>query len=194
MAIYLADGNGNKVHLTPRQAHITSYVRSGYTLARIAEVLGVDKETVKYHITQVKNKLGVYTIADVIEQIAALWILTFGFPLVPSAFRQSDSQIIAAFASAGKEVGKEVGKRVGTSAVICGILFVALAVSASTLTTVYAQTPVSYGTPMPRVTPMPRMITAQMALTTIAYNDILATIGIGFILSIVLFRWLWRFI
>jgi len=198
--IQLSDGNGTSVQLTPRQAHVVSYLRCGCTLDRVAETMGVDKETIKYHVAQVKNKLGVWTLSDLIEQVAALWVITFGIPLIPAAFRKSDSQLVLDFLNKlGKEVGKEVGKEGGTIAALCAMLYMALEEGwqpISVVITAYADTPTPFvfGTPQPTMTPIPPFYAMENAQNLAMENAQGAMILIGAILFIVLLRHILRFI
>jgi len=194
--IYLSDGNGHSVNLTPRQAHVLSYIRSGYTITATANELGISDETVKYHIEQVKNKAGVFEMRDLIEQVASLWSLTFGFSLLPRCFRLDDSRLVAGLINAGKEVVKQGGERGGTTVIICAILVLSLLrFSPISIPAAFAvtATPVDIGTPVPTITPIPLYYIAEVAAEShIATNMPLALAAIGFVLTAVMIRYVRR--
>lgn len=69
-------GAGAAERLTPKELEVLARVVAGHTLQEIAEVLGISRNTVHFHVKNIYGKWGVSTRVQVALRAARLGLIT----------------------------------------------------------------------------------------------------------------------
>ena len=68
-------GNANSKEFTPTELKVLRHLVEGYSVVETAQAMGVKESTTRYHIENLKEKIGVKSLASIVRVVTKMQLI-----------------------------------------------------------------------------------------------------------------------